>query len=226
MLPWWFSGREPACNAGDPGSIPGLGWSPGGGHGNPLMFSCLENPMGREPGRLQTWGSHRVRQDWSDFIGAAVAYHTKWRGGSGMNWEMGLDIIYTTDTKFQFSPVQWLSPVWLFATSWDCSTPGLPCPSPAPGVYSNSCPLSRGYHPTISSSVVPFSRLHSFPASGSFPMSPFFPSGGQSIGMSASASVLPMNIQDWFPLGWTALGFHYNSTLTSIHHHWKNHSFE
>ena len=71
------------------------------------------------------------------------------------------------------------------------------------GVYSNSCPLSWWCHPTISSSVIPFSsRLQSFPASGSFPMSQFFASGGQSIGVSASASVLPMNIQDWFPLGW------------------------
>ena len=80
----------------------------------------------------------------------------------------------------------------------------LPCPSPTPGAYSNSRPSSRWCHPTISSSVVPFSScLQSFPASGSFPMSQFFAAGGQSIGVSASASVLPMNIQDWFPLGWT-----------------------
>ena len=75
-----------------------------------------------------------------------------------------------------------------------------PCPSPAPGVYSNSCPLS----PNISSSVVPFSFcLQSFPTSGSFPMSQVFTSGGQSIGVSALTSALPMNIQDLFPLGWT-----------------------
>ena len=80
-----------------------------------------------------------------------------------------------------------------------------PCPSPAPGVYSNSCPLSRWCHPNISSSVIPFSScLQSFPASGSFLMSQLFESGGQSIGVSASASVLPMKIQDWFPLGWTS----------------------
>ena len=79
-----------------------------------------------------------------------------------------------------------------------------PCPSPTPGAYSNSYPLSQWCHPTISSSVVPFSScLQSCPASGSFPMSQFFASGGQSIGVSASASVLPMNIQDWFPLGLT-----------------------
>ena len=85
----------------------------------------------------------------------------------------------------------------------DCSTPGFPV-QPIPRVYSNSCSLSRWCHPTISSSVVPFlSHLQSFPASESFQMSQFFTSGGQSIGVSASASVLPMNIQDWFPLGWT-----------------------
>ena len=80
----------------------------------------------------------------------------------------------------------------------------LPCPSPTPRAYSNSCPLSRWCHPTISSSVVPFSScLQSFSASGSFPMSQLFTSGDQSIGVSASASVFPVNIQDWFPLGWT-----------------------
>ena len=79
-----------------------------------------------------------------------------------------------------------------------------PCPSPTPWACSISCSLSRWCPPTISSSVVPFSsHLQSFPTSGSFPMSQFFASGGQSIGVSASASVLPMNIQDWFPLGWT-----------------------
>ena len=80
----------------------------------------------------------------------------------------------------------------------------LPCPSPTLGPCSNSRPLSWWCHPTISSSVVPFfSCLQSFPASGSFQMSQFFSSVGQSIEVSASASVLPMNIQDWFPLGWT-----------------------
>ena len=81
-----------------------------------------------------------------------------------------------------------------------------PCPSPTPGVHPNSCPLSRWCHPTISSSVVPFSScLQSFPASGSFPMSRLFPSGGQSIGASGSASVIPMNNQGWFLLGLTGL---------------------
>ena len=77
----------------------------------------------------------------------------------------------------------------------------LPCLSLTPGAYSNSCPLSRWCHPTISSSVVPFSCLHSVPAPGSFPLSQFFASGGLSIGVSTSVSVLPMNIQDWLPLG-------------------------
>ena len=128
----------------------------------------------------------------------------------------------------------------------------LPCPSPTPRACSNSCPLSQWYHLTISSSVVPFSScLQSFPASGSFPMSQFFTLGGQSIGASATASVLPINIQDWCPLGWTGLislqskglsrGFSNTTvqkhqffstqlslcpTLTSIHDHWKNHSFD
>ena len=79
-----------------------------------------------------------------------------------------------------------------------------PCPSPTPGVYPNSCPLSWWCHPTISSSVIPFSScLQFFPASGSFPMSQLFTLGGQSIGVSASTSVLPINTQGWSPLGWT-----------------------
>ena len=78
------------------------------------------------------------------------------------------------------------------------------CPSPSSGVHSNTCPLSWWCHPTISSSVIPFSLcLQSFPASGSFQMSQLFASGGQSIGVSASTSVLLMNTQDWSPLGWT-----------------------
>ena len=127
-----------------------------------------------------------------------------------------------------------------------------PCPSSTPGVYSDSCPLSQWCHPAISSSGVPFSSsLQSFPASGSFQMSQLFASGGQSIGLSASASVLPMNIQDWFPLGWTGwislqskglsrvfptpqfeninfsvLSFLFSPTLTSIHDYWKNHSLD
>ena len=100
------------------------------------------------------------------------------------------------------SSVQLFSCVPLFATHGLQHT-RLPCPLPTARVYSNSCPLSRWCHPTISSPVIPFSCLQSFPASGSFPASQFFTSGGQSIEVSASASVLPMNFQDWFPLGCT-----------------------
>ena len=104
-----------------------------------------------------------------------------------------------------FSSVQ-SSPSVIFDSLWPCGLQHArpPCPSLTPGVYSNSSPLSQWCHPNISSSVDPFSScLQSFPASGSFPMSQFFASGSQSIGVSASASILPMNIQDWFPLEWT-----------------------
>ena len=96
-----------------------------------------------------------------------------------------------------------------------------PCPSPTPGVYSNSSPLSRWCHPTISSSVVPFSScLQSFPASGSFQMSQLFESVDQSIGVSASTSVLPMNTQDWSPLGWTGwISLQSKKTLKSLLQH-------
>ena len=98
----------------------------------------------------------------------------------------------------------------------------LPCPSQAHRVYSNLCPMRRWCHPIISSSVVPFSsRLQSFPASGSFQMSQLFTSGSQSIGVSASASPLPVNIQDWFPLGltgWTSLQSKGLSRVLLQHH--------
>ena len=92
-----------------------------------------------------------------------------------------------------------------------------PCPSPTPRVYPNTCPLNRWYHATISSSVIPFSFcLQSFSASGSFPMSQLIISGGQSIGVPASASVLPMNNQDWFPLGWTDWIFFQSKGLSRV----------
>ena len=101
--------------------------------------------------------------------------------------------------------VQLLSRFWLFATTW-LQYARLPCPSPNAGACSNSCPSSRWWHPTISPSVDSFSScLQSFPASGSFQMGLFFASGGLSIGVSASASVFPMNVQNWFPLGLTSL---------------------
>ena len=99
-----------------------------------------------------------------------------------------------------------------------------PSPSPTPGVYSNSCPSSQWCRPIISSSVIPFSACpQPFPASGSFPMSQLFALGGQSIGASASASVLPVNIQGWFPLGLTGLIFLQSKGLKSLlqHHNSK-----
>ena len=128
----------------------------------------------------------------------------------------------------------------------------LPCPSPFPRACPNSRPLSQWCHPTISSPVTRFSSCpQSFPASGSLQMSQFFTSGGRSIGISAPASILPMNIQNWFPLGWTGwiscslrasqefsptpqfksinswvLSLLYSPTLTSMHDYWKNHSFD
>ena len=153
---------------------------------------------------------------------------------------MGLNLIYSS----LFSSVQFSHSV----VSDSLRPHGLqharpPCPSPTPGVYSNSHPLSRWCHPIISSSVVPYSRFQSCPASGFCQMSQFFTSGGQSIGVSASASVLPVSIQDWFPLEWTGwislqskglfkessptpqfksvnsstLSFLYSPALTSIH---------
>ena len=104
------------------------------------------------------------------------------------------------DISVQFSHLVLSDYLW--PNGWQYARP--PCPLPTPRVYSNSCPLSSRCHPIISTSVIHFSScLQSFPESVSFQMSQFFASGGQSIGVSASTSVLPKNIQDWFPLGWT-----------------------
>ena len=108
-------------------------------------------------------------------------------------------IIYISSIPFSHSVVPY------FLQPHELQHSRLPCPSPTPGACSNSCPLSQWCHPINSTSVIPFSCLQSFPASGSFPMSQFFASGGQSIRASALASPLPMNIQDWFPLGLTGL---------------------
>ena len=140
--------------------------------------------------------------------------------------------------SLEFSVYKTMSPVnvvQLLSHAWRLQSQGLqhtrlPCPSLSPRVCSNSCPSSRWCHPTISSSVVPFSScLQSFQASGSFPMSQFFTSGGQSIGVSASASVLLMNIQDWLPLGLTGsisllskgLSRVFSTTTTVQKHHWR-----
>ena len=115
-------------------------------------------------------------------------------------WKCGL-VSFSSLSPWHFSSVQFsLSVVSDSLWPHESQHAWPPCPSPAPGVYPNSCPLNQWCHPTISSSVVPFSSCpQSFPASGSFR----FASGGQSTRVSASASVLPMNTQDWFPLGWT-----------------------
>ena len=159
----------------------------------------------------------------------------------------------TWHTKVNFSSVQFSCSV-VSNSLWphELQHTKPPCPSPTPGVYSNLRPSSWWCHPAISSSVVPFSSCpQSLPASGSFPMSQLFTLGGQSIGVSASASVLPKNAQDWSPLGWTGwislqskglsrvfsnttvqkhhflvLSFLHSPTLTSIHDHWKKHSLD
>ena len=147
------------ANAGDTGSIPGSGRSPRGGHGNPLQYSYLENPMDRETRRVTV---HRVTES--------------------QTW-------LRTRKDVQFSSVAQCPTLWPHGLQH--ARP--PCPSPTPGVYSNSCPLSWWCHPTISSSVIPFSSCpQSFPASGSFPMSQLFASGGQKY-WSFSFNISPSN---------------------------------
>ena len=157
---------------------------------------------------------------------------------------------WLSNTPINGSSVQSLSPVQLFETPRTAARQA--SLSPTARAYLNSCPLCRWCHPSISFSVVPFSsHLQSFPASGSFQMSQFLTSNGQSIGVSALTSVLPMNILYWSPLGWTgwnsciprdshessptpqfksiissAFSFHYCPTLISIHDYWKNHSLD
>ena len=158
-----------------------------------------------------------------------------------------VDVCNTTEFKeLQFSSVA----LSLWPHGLQHARP--PCPSPIPRVYPNSCPLSQWCHPTISSSVIPFSSCpQSLPPSGSFPMSQLFASGGQSTGVSVSTSVLPMNTQDWSfldglvgspcsprdsqesspapqfkSINSLGLSFLYSPTVTSIHDHWKNHSLD
>ena len=160
---------------------PWVGKFPGEGNGNPLQYSCLENPM--NGGAWCPWG--RKELDTTE----RLHFHPK-----PSVWERPL-------SDFQFSSVAQLCLDSLLHHGLQHTKP--PCPSPTPGASSNSYPSSQWCHPTISSSIIlSSSHLLSFPASGSFPMSQFFTSSGQSIGVSASASVHPVNIQDWFPLGW------------------------
>ena len=153
----------------------------GEGNGNPLQCSCPESP--RDGG---AW--------WAAIYGVAQSRtQLKWLSSS----------VQITVRELQKSSVQFSRSVVSLFDPMDCSA-RLPCPSPTRGAYSNSCPLSQWGHPTISYSVIAFSScLQSFPASESLQISQSFASGGQRIGVSAWASVLPNNIQDWFPLGWT-----------------------
>jgi len=154
-------GRESACNARDPVSIPGSGRSPGEGNSYPLQYSFLENSV--DSG---AW--------WATIPGVAKSTH----------WECVHFDLFSRSVVSDF-----LQPHGLQHTRF-------PYSSQSPRVCSNSCPLNWCSHPTISSSVIPFSScLQSFPKSGSFPMSRFFISGDQSIGASASVSFQPMNIQ-------------------------------
>ena len=159
-------------------------------------------------------GLQRVRHDWATFalihIFSFLAFFRwlnlslAWQNPRGKNLSVHNDFIF-------FFLILLLVQFSCSVMSNSLEPHGLqharcPCPSPTPGVYSNSCPLSQWCHPTISSSIIPFSScLRSFPASGSFQMSQLLASGGQSIWVLASTLVLPMTIQSWFPLGLTGL---------------------
>ena len=171
----------------DTDSIPGLGRSPGEGNSNPLQYSCLENSMDRG-----IW--------WATVHGVAKSWiWLKWLSTSLLapNHELGKPWDTLSSVQFSHSVMSdSLQPHELQHTRPSC-------PSTTPRVHPNSCPSSRWCHPAISSSVVPFSSCpQSLPASESLPMSQLFAWGGQSIGVSALASVQPKNTLDWSPLEW------------------------
>jgi len=229
-------------------SVPGSLWWPF--FRDPLSRVGLEQGASYSTERMKSWGNLHlcVLGPQPCSLGSLVsdAFMNK------QELELHFHLWAVVKYWLQFSSVQWLSSVvFWFLRSHGLQHARLPCPSPTPGVYANSCPLSWWCHPTISSSVVPFSSLHkSFPASRSFQISQLFESSGQSIRISASMSVLPMNIQlisfrmDWFHLlaaqgtqessptpqfkhiSSSALSFLYSPTLTFIHDYWKNHSFD
>ena len=173
---WCMRQCKSVCNTGNPGSIPWSGSFPGEGHINPLQYSCLENPMDRGAWQVKV---HAV----------AESDTTEW---------IILFFFYFSSVQFSRSVVS--DSLW----PHELQHARPPCPSPTPGVHSNSCPSSRWCHPAISSSVIPFSsRPQSLPASESFPMSQLFAWGGQSTGVSALVSFLPKNTQDWSPSEWT-----------------------
>ena len=173
-LPRWLGGKKnPSANAGDTRWIPGWGRSPGGGNGNPLQYSCLENSTNKGSWRVTAHG---------------VTKSQRWLSTT---WHRTYSIVQLSSAT-QSCPT--------LCDLIDCSMRGFP-------VHHQPPKLAQAHvhwAVTILSSVVPFSSCYqSFPASGSFPLSRFFASGSQSIGVSPSASVLPVNIQNWFPLGLT-----------------------
>ena len=158
------------------------------GNNNPLQYSCLGILWTEEPGGLQSMGSKRVRQNW-----ATAHAHT--------HTHTHTHTINYYSASVQFSSAAQLCPT--LCEPMNLSTSGLPVHNQLPE-FTQTHVLSQWCYPTISSSVIPFSSCsQSFPASGSFPVNQLFTSGGQSVGVLASTSVLPMNTQDWSPLGWT-----------------------
>ena len=246
-LPRWLSRKESAWNERDMGLISGSEGSPGGRHGSPLWYSCLENPMESSLVGWSPIGLQRVGFDWSDWAHTDTHVYTHTHTHTHTYLYILFFRFFSLISSVQFSRSVMYNSLW----PHELQHTRAPCPSLTPRFHPNPCLLSQWCHPTISFSVIPFSSCsQSFPASGSFQLSPLCASGGQSVGVSASKSVLPKNTQDW-SLGWTgwislqskglsrvfsnttvqkrnssALSFLHSPTLTSIHDHWKNHSLD
>ena len=159
------------------------------------------------PDFLRCWNKKLGKYSWAGLLPHAIYLISCYTSNTSPHVFLPLHVLNTISSLHFYC----LHPQFSHSVMCDCLRPHEPqhawppCPSPTCRVYSNSCPLHWWCHSIISSSVVPFSScLQSFPASGSFPLSQFFVSGGQTTGVSASASVVPMNIQDWSPLGWTS----------------------
>ena len=164
-FPGGSDSKESPCNAGAPGLVPGMGRSPGKGNGYPFRYSCLENSMDR--GGWRAWVQGITKVTWlHDWVTNIFTFHSP------------VKYFFVYIVSVQFSSVTQPCPTLRLHESQHVRPP---CPSPTPGVYSNSCPSSWWCHPSISSSVIPFSCPQSLPASGSFPMSQPFMWGSQSI---------------------------------------------